>query len=92
MIRLNNLPLETALKRTIQKTAGATDDLRGNKIAYKMENLSRTSQRNSSKIVTNQTENIELDREIPKERYISPEKKNWWSEVNIVTLSWNVKI
>ena len=35
--------------------------------------------------VTNETENIGLDREIPKERCTSPEKKTasyWWSKIN----------
>ena len=36
---------------------------------------------NSSDTVTNETENIEHGKEIPKERYISVEKKTehyWW--------------
>ena len=32
--------------------------------------------RNSSKTVTNEAENIEHDTEIPKERYIPPEKRD----------------
>ena len=36
--------------------------------------------------VENEAENMEFDREIPKERYISPEKwqNYWWSMINII--------
>ena len=37
--------------------------------------VSRSSQLNSSEKVTNETENIGLDTEIPTERYISQEKR-----------------
>ena len=47
----------------------------GNKIADKITKVSRTSSQKSSLTVTNETENIELDREIPKERNISLEKR-----------------
>ena len=56
--------LKTASKRAIQETAEATGDVIGNKIADK---ITKTSQ-NISK-----TDENEL--EIPKERYISPEKR-----------------
>ena len=46
----------------------------GNKIANKITKILRTSTQNSSKRVTIETENIEQDKEIPKERYISPEQ------------------
>ena len=45
-----------------------------NKIEDKITNVLRTLPQNSSGKVPNETENIELDRKIPKERYISPEK------------------
>ena len=52
-----------------QKTAEATDDLIGsNKIANKITSVSKILQQNNSETVTN-----ENDKEIPKERYISPE-------------------
>ena len=54
----------------IQKTAEATVDLIGNKIAEKITKVSKTSQQNNSETVTN-----EHDKEIPKERYISPEER-----------------
>ena len=56
--------IKTASKRAIQKTAEATGDLIGNKIADKITKVSK----NNSK-----TDKNEL--EIPKERYISPEKR-----------------
>ena len=65
---------KTASKGAVQKTAGATGDLVGNKIAEKITNVSRTSPQNNSETVTSEKKNIGLDREIPRERYISPEK------------------
>ena len=54
-----------------QKTAEATDDLIGsNKIANKITSVSKILQQNNSETVTN-----ENDKEIPKERYISPEER-----------------
>ena len=51
-----------------QKAAEATGDLTGNKIADKITKVSKNSQQNNSETVIN-----ENDKEIPKERYISPE-------------------
>ena len=52
----------------------------GNKIANRITKVSKNSQQNNSKTVTN-----EHDKEIPKERYISGRKteKYWWSKINI---------
>ena len=69
---------KTASKRAIQKTAEATGDLIGNKTADLVANsyndkiieVSKNSQPNNSEAVTN-----ENDEQIPKERYISPEKR-----------------
>ena len=47
MILLNN-PLQTASKRTIQKTAEANGDLIGNKIDDKITSGSKTSPQNNS--------------------------------------------
>ena len=68
-------PHRTASKRAIQNTAEAIGDLIGNKIADKITKVSRTSSLNSLETVTNKAENIRLDREILKERYIFPEKR-----------------
>ena len=51
-----------------QKTAEATGYLIGNKIANKITKVSRTLPQNNSETITNETENIGLDREIPKEK------------------------
>ena len=61
---------KTASKRAIQKTAEATCHLIGKKMANKITNIPKTSQQNDSEIGTNKH-----DKEIPKERYKSPEKK-----------------
>ena len=60
--------IKTASKRAIQKTAGATGDLIGNKIADKITSASKTS--HNEEIQSN-----EVNNEIPKERYISPNKR-----------------
>ena len=59
-----------------QKIAEVTDDLIGIKIAHKITKYSRTSPQNSLKKVTNKKEKYRLDREIPKEIYISPHKRH----------------
>ena len=56
--------LKTSSKRVIQKTAEATSDLIGNKLANKITGVSKNLQQNNSETVTN-----ENDKEIPKERY-----------------------
>ena len=62
--------LKTSLKRLIQKTAEETGDLIGNKIADRITKVSKRFQQNNSETVTH-----EHDKEIPKERYISPEQR-----------------
>ena len=61
---------KTASKRAIQKTPEATGDLTDNKIADKITKGSKNSQQSNSETVTK-----ENDKEKPKERYISPEKR-----------------
>ena len=61
--------LKAASKRAIGKTAEATGDLSGNKIADKITTVSKTSQQSNS--VTN-------EEEILRERYISPEENTYW--------------
>ena len=51
--------LKTTPKRVIQKTAEATGDLNGNKMADKITKVSRTSSQNSSKVVRNKTKKYE---------------------------------
>ena len=66
---------EFATKRLIQKKEEATGDLIGNKIADKITKVSRTSPQYTPETVKSQTEKIGFDREIPKQRYIYPEKR-----------------
>ena len=60
--------IKTASKRAIQNTAEVTDDLIGNKIADKIISISKSSKELHSKTDENKIE-------IPKEKYISPEKR-----------------
>ena len=54
----------------------ATGELIRNKIADKITNLSRSSQQNNSEeTFESETENSKVEREIPKERFIYPEKR-----------------
>ena len=57
-------------KRTIQKIVETTCDLIGNEIADEITNVSKKSSRE----LHSQNED---EIEIPKERYISPEKRQW---------------
>ena len=74
LIMLKNLHATDALKTTskgaIQKTVDATGGLIGNKIANRITKVSKNSQQNHSETVTN-----EHNKEIPKERYISPKRR-----------------
>ena len=60
--------IKTASKRAIQKTAQATRDLVGNKIADKITRASKKS--HNEEIQSN-----EFNNEIRKERYISPKER-----------------
>ena len=62
--------LKITSKKGIQKTAEATSDLAGNNIANKSTKVSENSQQNNSETVTNKH-----DKEILKERDISPEER-----------------
>ena len=59
--------IKTASKRAIQKTAEATGGLIGNKITDKMTSVSKKSKNPQNNKANDESE-------IPKERYISPEK------------------
>ena len=62
--------LNTSSKRVIQKTVEETGDLVDNKVSERVTKVSKNLQQNNSETVTN-----EHDKEIPKERYISPEER-----------------
>ena len=58
------------MKRVIQKTAEAAGDLIGSKIVNGITYISRSSPQNNSETFRN-----EHNKELPKERYISPEER-----------------
>ena len=62
--------LKYSSKRLIRKTAEATDDLIGNKITVRITKVSKNSLQNNSQTVT-----YENDKEILKEKYISPKER-----------------
>ena len=62
--------IKTASKRAIQKTAEATGDLIGNKIADKIISVSKKSNNNND---NNNNEDVKLATH--KKRYISPEER-----------------
>ena len=65
----------TDLINTASKSAIASGDLICNKISNKISKFSRSSPQNNSETITNKTENVRADREIPEKRYISLEKR-----------------
>ena len=71
--------VKTASRRAIQKTAEATGDLIGNKIADKITSISKKSstELRSTELHSKKLQNNEAndEPEAPKERYISPEKR-----------------
>ena len=64
--------INTASKRAIQKTVEATTDLVGNKIADK---ITSTSKKSLKKPHDEESSSTEVNKEIPKERYISPKER-----------------
>ena len=62
--------LKSASQGGIQKTAEATCDLIGNKIADKITKIQRTEAQHILEKFSNETANIEHDKRISKERYI----------------------
>ena len=64
--------IKDASKRAIQKTAEATGDLVGNKIA---EKIMSTSKKSLKKPRDEELHSNEVNKEIPKERYISPKER-----------------
>ena len=63
--------IKTASKRAIQKTAEATGDLIGNKIA---DEITSVSNKSTKALQTNETEE-DVEIVTPKKRYISPEER-----------------
>ena len=71
--------IKAASKRAIQKTAEATWDLIGNKIADKIS-VSKKKPNNNNNNNNNNNEDVELT--TPKKRYISPEERQ--QVINVV--------
>ena len=73
--------IKIASKRTVENITEATGDLIDLEITNKITKVSGNSPQNKLGTVRNETENIKLDREIPKERDISRTKTEnyWWS-------------
>ena len=67
--------LKAASWEAIEKTAEATDDLFGNKTADEITKVWKSSPQNNSETVESEIENTGFDKETPKERYTSPEKR-----------------
>ena len=75
--------IKTASRSAIQKRAEATRDLIGNRITDKIANISK----NSLRRLHSQNNEANDEIEVPKERYISPEKKTtnyWWIKISII--------
>ena len=65
--------IKTSSKRAIQKTAEATRDLIGNKIADKITSVSKKPSNDNNNNNNNNNENVE--KTAHKKRYISPEER-----------------
>ena len=70
MLKKSATDEKTDLKWAIQKATEATGDLIGEKVANRITKVSNNSQQNNPETITN-----ENDKEIPEERYISPEER-----------------
>ena len=83
--------IKIASKREIQKKSEATGDLIGNKIADKIISVSTALHPKSPnelhlKELHLQNNDANNEIEVPKERYISPEKRQqiiWWIKISI---------
>ena len=65
------MQIKATSKRAVQKTAEATGDLIGNKIADKMKSVLKKS----TKELPNDETEVDVQRATPKKRYISPEER-----------------
>ena len=74
-LNLHTDAFKSSSKRAIQRTTKGTSDLMWNKIADKVTKVWKTLPQINSETVANEAENIWIDREIPKERYIFPKKR-----------------
>ena len=74
--------LKTSSKSATQNTSDTNGNIIGNEIANEIKKLLGNPPQNSLGTVGSETENIwkqkGFDKEIPKERYISRKKYNYW--------------
>ena len=63
---------KTASNRVVQKTAKGTGNFIDNEVANRITEVSKNSKQNNLETATS-----EHDKEIPKERFISTEKRKW---------------
>ena len=75
-LNLHRDAFKSSSKRAIQRTTKGTSDLMWNKIADKVTKVWKTLPQINSETVANEAENIWIDREIPKERYIYLQKRD----------------
>ena len=68
-------PIKTVSKRAIQKTAEATGDFIGNKIADKVRSVSKKPNNNDNNNNSNNNNNEDLEITAHKKRCISPEER-----------------
>ena len=72
--------LKTISKKAVQNTAEATGDLIGTKIADTIIKIWKNSQENDLETITNKH-----NKEIPKERYLSPEERqNFFCDLKLI--------
>ena len=64
--------MKTASRRAVQKAREATGDLIGNKIADKITSVSKKS---TKELHNNDEREEDVERAVPKKRYISPEER-----------------
>ena len=69
--KYEQMQIKATSKRAVQKTAEATGDLIGNKIADKMKSVLKKS----TKELPNDETEVDVQRATPKKRYISPEER-----------------
>ena len=89
LINLLHIHLKLLPKIEIPKTKKAADDLIGKKIASKINStkiVAKNSSQINSKPVESEIEIAGFDKEIPKERYISLEKRQKISLERIATI------
>ena len=68
-------PIKTASRWAIQRNAEAIGNLISNKIVDKITRVTKSLTQNNPETVESKTKSTKFDREMPKVRYISAEKR-----------------